>query len=147
VPDWATSKLLYAATQLADWEITELHQTALSRLYACPNCEAIMWDRARDGTFLTYVPCERLIRIFADLSDRDPLDGIWLRHPRTLADIERERLILGSGDYVVLYDDAGDEVYACLEQTLDQAGNPIAGVWVARPLAADDVAGLRERGL
>jgi hypothetical protein len=49
-PDWATDKLLYAdETRTDEWEIRDLHQTALSRLYSCPHCEAIMWDKAGDG--------------------------------------------------------------------------------------------------
>ena len=43
-------------TKPEDWEIQELRQLALSRLYVCPNCEAIMWDSAGDGRFKTYLP-------------------------------------------------------------------------------------------
>jgi hypothetical protein len=146
LPDWATDKLLYTLeTKPEDWEIDELRRTALSRLYACPNCEAIMWDRAGDGHYKRYVPCERLIRIYADLGDRDPLGGIWLRHARTLADIEAQHLLVRPGVYVVVHNDR-QEIYAHLEWALDDADNPIPEAWVARPLGSEEVAELRAYG-
>ncbi len=146
LPDWATSKLLYTLeTKPEDWEIDELRRTALSRLYACPNCEAIMWDGAGDGRYKTYVPSERLIRIYADLDDRDPLGRIWLRHARTVADIEAQHLLAAPGVYIAVQNDR-QEIYACLEWALDDAGNLIYDAWVARPLGPEEVAELRAQG-
>ncbi|HEX4661329.1 MAG TPA: hypothetical protein VH307_28375 [Streptosporangiaceae bacterium] len=146
LPDWATDKLLYTLeTKPEDWEIDELRRTALSRLYSCPNCEAIMWDRAGDGHYKRYVPSERLIRIYADLGDRDPLGGIWLRHGRTLADIEAQHLLVRPGVYVVVHNDR-QEIYAHLEGALDDADNPIPEAWVARPLGSEEAAELRAYG-
>jgi hypothetical protein len=146
LPDWATDKLLYTReTKPEDWEIPELRRSALRRLYSCPNCEAVMWDRAGDGRFTTYLPDQRLIRIYADLTDRDALGGIRLGHPRTLADIQRQRLLLRPGVYVVAHDGV-DDVYAHLELAVDETGDLIADVWVARPLAQDEVTQLREQG-
>jgi hypothetical protein len=143
LPDWATAKLLYSMdTQPEDWEFQELHRTVVTRLYVCPNCEAVMWNRAHDGHYSTYLPSEQLIRIFADLDDRDPLDGIWLRHPRTLADIETQHLMTKSGNWIVVHNDH-DEVYAQIELAVDDDGEPIADAWVARPLKPSDVARLR----
>jgi hypothetical protein len=136
LPDWATDKLLYTdETQPEDWEIDHLRQSALSRLYVCPNCEAIVWDRAGDGHFVTYLQAEGLIRVFVDLSDRDPLGGIRLCHPRTLADIQRQRLLLRSGVWIVVHDDV-DEIDAHVEQELDDNDKAIVDAWVARPHAA-----------
>jgi len=132
-------------TKPEDWEIQELRQSALSRLYVCPNCEAIMWDSAGDGRFKTYLPDEGLMRIFADLADRDPLGGIRLQQPQTLADIERRRLLLRPGVYLVVHDDT-EEVYAHLELAVDEVGDLIADAWVARPLDQDEVAQLRAQG-
>ena len=43
LPDWATDRLLYTMeTKPEDWEISDLRRTALSRLYLCPNCEAVI---------------------------------------------------------------------------------------------------------
>lgn len=146
LPDWATDKLLYThETEPEDWEIEEHRQTVLSRLYLCTNCEAIMWDSAGDGHYKTYLPCQRLIRIFADLNDRDPLGGVWLRHPRTLADIETQHLLVRPGVYVVVHDER-DEVYAHLESALDEAGELVPDAWVARPLAREEVVQLRAQG-
>jgi len=138
--------LLYTLeTKPEDWEIDELRRTALSRLYSCPNCEAIMWDRAGGGHYTTYLPSERLIRIYADLDDRDPLGRIWLRHARTVADIEAQHLLAAPGVYVAVHNDR-QEIYACLEWALDDAGNLIYDAWVARPLGPEEVAGLRAQG-
>jgi len=104
-----------------------------------------MWDRAGDGHCKTYVPSERLIRISADLDDRDPLGRIWLRHERTLADILAQQLLAAPGVYIAVHDDRR-EVYACLEWALDDAGNLIHDAWVARPLGPEEVAELRARG-
>jgi hypothetical protein len=146
LPDWATDRLLYTMeTKPEDWEINDLRQTALSRLYLCPNCEAVMWDRAGDGDFTTYVPGNRLIRIFADLNDRDPFDGVWLRHPRTLADIRAQHLIMDPGNYLVVHDDH-NEVYAFLALAVDEADDPIADAWVARPVAPEEAAHLLHEG-
>jgi hypothetical protein len=146
LPDWATDKLLYALeTKPEDWEIDGLRQTALSRLFSCPNCEAIMWDRSGDGDFLTYTPNERLIRVFADLDDRDPLGGVWLRHPRSLADIERQHLLLCPGVYIVVHDDH-QEIYAHLEPALDETDNLIPDAWVGRPVDQDEADRLRAQG-
>lgn len=146
LPDWATDRLLYRSdTRPEEWEIAELRQAALSRLYVCPNCEAIMWDRARDGQYNTYLPCDRLIRIFADLNDRDPLGGVWLRHARTLADIETSHLLLQSGPWIVVHNDR-DEVYAQLEHAVDEAGNIVPDGWVARPLTDNEMDQLHARG-
>lgn len=143
LPDWATDRLLYVSTPpLDDWQLDDLRRTALSRLYLCPNCEAIMWDRAGDDHFATYVRCERLIRIFADFDDRDPLGGIWLRHPRALAELEREHLLLHAGGYLIVHNDR-DEVYACLGVAVDETEAPIADAWVARPLDEDTTTQLR----
>jgi hypothetical protein len=141
LPDWATDRLLYTQdTQPEKWEIDELRQTALSRLYSCPNCEAVMWESAGDGYYKTYVRCERMIRIFADIDDRDAEGGILLRHPRTLADIERERLLLRHGSYVVVHDDRA-EVYVFLEEP--EEGTAGDQPWVGRPLADDEAARVR----
>jgi hypothetical protein len=146
LPDWATDKLLYASVPaLDDREIDDLRRTALSRLYLCPNCEAIMWDRAGDDHFTTYLRRERLIRIFADLGDRDPLGGIWLRHPRTLVDLEREHLLLHAGGYLVVHNDY-DGVYACLGSAFDETEAVVPDAWVARPLDEDTTARLRAQG-
>ncbi|MBO0868169.1 MAG: hypothetical protein J2P15_06350, partial [Micromonosporaceae bacterium] len=146
LPDWATEKLLYTLeTKPEDWEIEQLRQTALSRLYLCPNCEAIMWDRAGDGHFTTYTPTERFIRIYADLDDRDPLGGIRLRHPRTLADIQQQHLLLRPGMYLVVHNDR-EEIYAHLEWALDEASHLIPNAWVARPYEQHEVAQLRAQG-
>jgi hypothetical protein len=140
LPDWATGKLLYTLeTRPEDWEIGELRRTALSRLYDCPNCEAIMWDRAGDGHFTTYVPCQHPIRIYADLDDRDPLGRIWLRHARTVADIEAQHLLARPGVYVAVHNDR-QEIYACLEWALDDADNIVPDAFVARPLDPDELA-------
>jgi len=144
LPDWATDKLLYTLdTKPKDWEISELRRTALSRLYDCPNCEAIMWDRAGDGHYHTYVPCEKLIRIYADLGDRDQLGRIWLRHTRTLADIETQRLLLRPGIYVVVHNDH-QEMVASLQSAVDDAGSLVPEAWVARPLSPQEQAELGE---
>jgi len=144
LPDWATDKLLYTLdTKPKDWEISELRRTALSRLYDCPNCEAIMWDRAGDGHYHTYVPCEKLIRIYADLGDRDQLGRIWLRHARTLADIETQRLLLRPGIYVVVHNDH-QEMVASLQSAVDDAGSLVPEAWVARPLSPQERAELGE---
>jgi hypothetical protein len=146
LPDWASDRLLYASQpRPEDWEIGELRRTALSRLYLCPNCEAIMWDRAGDGHFITYLRRDALIRIFADLDDRDPLGRVWLRHPRTLADIQSQHLLVRPGVYVVVHNDR-DEIYACLEWAVDKVGNIIADACVARPLPQDEIDDLNARG-
>ncbi|WP_238008381.1 hypothetical protein KZZ52_23360 [Dactylosporangium sp. AC04546] len=142
LPDWATDKLLYADATTEEWEARQLREAALSRLYSCPNCEAIMWDKAGDGHFRTFVPCERMIRIFADLADRDELGGIRLRHPRTMADVERQHLLLRHGGYVVVHD-GHDEVYTCLNEPRDENGEPVDGTWIAHPLDDSDVARIR----
>jgi hypothetical protein len=87
-----------------------------------------MWDSASDGHYKTYLPCQRLIRIFADLNDRDPLGGVWLRHPRTLAEIETQHLLMRPGVYVVVHDER-DGVYAHLESALDEAGDLVPMHW------------------
>jgi hypothetical protein len=53
-----------------------------------------MWDRAGGGEYESYVPCERLIRIFADLEDRDPfeLSGPGKGRPGHLTTKRRDRL-------------------------------------------------------
>jgi hypothetical protein len=146
LPDWATDKLLYTLeTRPEDWEIDELRRTAPTRLYVCPNCEAILWDRAGSGEYESYVPCERLIRIFADLQDRDPLGGIRLRRPRTLADIEAQHVLMRPGVYLVVHDDR-QEIYGHMAWAVDHAGNPVPDAWVARPLESQEAAGLRARG-
>lgn len=104
-----------------------------------------MWDRAGDGHYRTFVPCERPIRIYADLDDRDPLGRIWLRHARTLAGIEAQHLLPRPGIYLVVHDDR-DEIYACLEWAVDDAGDIMPEAWVARPLDPEEMAGLRAYG-
>ena len=146
LPDWATDKLLYTLeTKPEGWEIGELRRTALSRLYACPNCEAIMWDRAGDRHYKTYVPCERPIRIYADLDDRDRLGRIWLRHARTLADIDAQHLLPRPGIYVIVHNDR-EEIFACLEWAVDDADSLMPEVWVARPLDSEELAQLHADG-
>lgn len=146
LPDWATDKLLYTLeTRPEDWEIDELRRIALTRMYACPNCEAVMWDRAGGGRYESYVPCGRLIRIFADLEDRDPLGGIWLRHPQTLADIEAQHVLMRPDVYLVVHDDR-QEIYAHVAWAVDHAGDPVPEAWVARPLASQEVVRLRAEG-
>lgn len=146
LPDWATDRLLYTLeTKPEDWEIDELRRAALTRLYVCPNCEAIMWDRAGGGEYESYVPCERLIRIFADLEDRDPLGRIRLRHPQTLAEIEAQHVLMRPYVYLVVHDDR-QEIYAHVAWAVDHAGNPVPDSWVARPLEPQEVARLRARG-
>ncbi len=126
------------------WEIDDLHRTALSRLYLCPNCEAIMWDTTGDGDFTTYLPDNRLIRIYADLEDRDSLGGVWLRHPRTLIDIERQHLLLQPGVYIIIHND-DVEMYAHLQWALDDDGNLIPDAYVARPADQDEITRLQAR--
>jgi hypothetical protein len=104
-----------------------------------------MWDRAGGGEYESYLPCERLIRIFADLQDRDPLGGIRLRHPQTLADIEAKHVLVRPDVYLVVHDDR-QEIYAHMAWAVDLAGNPVPDAWVARPLEAQEVARLRARG-
>jgi hypothetical protein len=146
LPDWATDKLLYTQeTRPERWEVEELRQTALSRLYLCPNCETIMWDRAGDGHFHMYQPNRRLIRIFADLDDRDPLGGVWLRHPRTVTDIQTQRLLARPGLWVVVHNDR-EELYAELHYALDDTGAPMPDVLVARPVDQDEAARLLAEG-
>lgn len=142
-PDWATDKLLYTRdTRPEDWEVAELRRTALARLYSCPNCEAVMWNRAMDGQYRIYVPSHGPIRIYADLDDRDRLGGIRLRHPRTLADIAARHLLMRPGLPVVVHDDQ-QEIYAQLEYALadeqvelalDDADDGVPEAMVARPL-------------
>ncbi len=88
------------------------------------------------------MPCERLIRIFADLADRDELGGIRLRHAETLAAIERQHLLPDHGGYLVVHD-GRDEVYACLSEPEDEEGRSGAVTWVARPLDESEIARIR----
>jgi hypothetical protein len=145
-PDWASEKILYTpSTNLEAWEVHDLYRTALSRLYLCPNCEAIMWDRTGDGDFVTYLPDERLIRIYADFDDRDPLGGIRLSHPRTLIDIERQHLLMEPMVYIVVHND-DVEMYAHLEPAIDDDGNLIWDTYVARPADHNEITWLQARG-
>ena len=73
------------------------------------------------------------------------LGGIWLRHPRTVAELEREHLLLYVGGYLVVYND-DEEVYACLGLAVDESEVAIPDAWVARPLGVDTIARLRKQG-
>jgi hypothetical protein len=104
-----------------------------------------MWNKAGDGDYRTFVPCERLIRIFADLTDRDELGGIRLCHAQTVVDVVRQHLLLHHGAYVVVHD-GHSEVYACVNESQDKNGQPIEGRWIARPLDDGEVARIRAWG-
>ncbi|SNT41013.1 hypothetical protein SAMN05421812_105387 [Asanoa hainanensis] len=141
LPDWATGKLLFTDAATTDeWELQQVRTAALTRLYSCPNCEAVMWDKAGNDEYTTYVPCKRLIRIYADLADRDEDGGVRLRHARTLEDLQRQRLLLQHGGYIVVHD-GHDEVYVCLDEPSDDGGT-----WIARPIDDAVVADLRALG-
>lgn len=73
------------------------------------------------------------------------VQGIRLRHPATIADIQRQHLLLRAGGYLVVHDDH-EEIYAHLQHALDEAGEPIPDEWIARPLNQDEVAELRAQG-
>jgi hypothetical protein len=124
--------------QAEDWEVLDLLRTDVTSLYSCPNCEALLWERANDGYFMQYAPMTGYLRIFADLGDRDHLGNVWLRHPRTLADVQAQRVLLRPGVYVIVHDDH-EEIYARLEPAVDEAGGEIPDAWVAWPLEGDEL--------
>jgi hypothetical protein len=146
LPDWATDKLLYPLETTETWETEELHRTEVTRLYVCPNCEAIMWDRGGGGFSHTYLPSDDVIRVFADLDDRDPLGGVWLRHPRTLADIEAQRLLVHRGVCFVVHNDR-EEVLASMDWAVDETESEVPDAWVARPYGEYKPVGSRPSGV
>jgi hypothetical protein len=89
------------------------------------------------------VHSERLIRIYADLGDRDQLGRVRLRQARTLAEIKAWRLLPRAGTYFVVHDDR-EEIYASLELAVDDGGNLMPESWVARPLSPQELGELGE---
>ena len=146
LPDWATEKLLYAQDVNPEkWEIEELRRTTLTRMYVCPNCEALMWESSAGGAFRTYLPNERLPRIYVDFADRDPLGGIWPRHPRTLQESESQHVILRPNSLLTVYDD-DRELYAEVWSGVDQNHNPLPNDYVAREVDAAEAQRYRDAG-
>jgi hypothetical protein len=86
---------------------------ACEKLHRCPNCGRLHWE-SKTGRAV-YVRNDDFPRIWADLTDRDPLDGIRLRHPRTIADIERQRVLLEPTTRVTLFDGTGREITGTIE--------------------------------
>lgn len=131
-PDLWTEALLYD-------EPTDLDPEQLKRsvrhLYECPNCAAVYWQH-EDG-YRLYVPAGGPPRVYADFSDVDDLDGVHLRHPQGLRDIEQQRLILHEGLPLVIYDDSREKLASVEAAAVRVATDPDeyeypSGQWVAR---------------
>src|SRR5438067_1794662 len=73
------------------------------------------------------------------------LPNIWLRHARTLADIDAQHLLPRPGIYVIVHNDR-EEIFACLEWAIDDADSLMPEVRVARPLDSEEVAQLHTHG-
>ncbi|WP_426512585.1 hypothetical protein ACPPVO_19300 [Dactylosporangium sp. McL0621] len=97
-------------------------------LFRCPNCGRITID-GPDG-FEVFVRNDAFPRVWADMSDRDELGRVWLRHPRSLAEIREQGLQKPFG--VTLYDDAGREYRAEVFDGLNEEGEPDPRLSAAR---------------
>jgi hypothetical protein len=108
---------------------------ACERLHRCPNCGRLHWE---SGTgFAVYVRNDDFPRIWADLADRDPLDGIRLRHPRSIADIEKQRVLTEPGTTVTLFDGTGGEIAGTIEFGVFEDGELDTSSRVVRSLVVD----------
>lgn len=74
-------------------------------VFRCPACGRLVWEG--ENGFEYFQRNDSYPRVWADMSDRDRLGRVRLRHPRSIDEIERQ--LLRKPLCVTLYDDNGNE--------------------------------------
>ncbi|MFI1093807.1 hypothetical protein [Streptomyces sp. NPDC020917] len=115
-------------SDVASVERQQAIEKSFSSIWLCDNCGRLLRE-TEDGVVASYVAETTPPRVWADFSDRDALGRVQLRHPRSVADINRQRLLLHPPLRLVLYGESGDECAGEANFGLDASGNPDESLW------------------
>ena len=101
-------------------------------VYACPNCAALAVENADGIRYQFFLPEVGPAHVFVDRSQTDALGGYGLDHPRSLKELNEQKILLTPGVAIVAHDDSGWSDICSVEPWVNQDDTLTDGRWVAR---------------
>jgi hypothetical protein len=129
VPDEFFDLIAYPeASELHSNERQAAIEQSFSSLFVCGNCGRLLRENM-DGDVAPYAVEVTPPRVWADFSDLDELGRVRLRHPTSLADIKRQKLLLNPPLRLILHDGSGKEHPGEANFGLNASGSPDENLW------------------